>query len=38
MYALENGLDPKDVRFGGKKHYKGGRKGKGKKKAPANTD
>ena len=38
MYALENGLDPKDVRFGGKKHYKGGRKGKGKKKAAANTD
>ena len=38
MYALENGLDPKDVRFGGKKHYKGGRKGKVKKKALANTD
>lgn len=36
MVALENGLDPKDVQLlttGRKKHFKGGQKGKGKKKA-----
>lgn len=36
MIALENGLDPKDVQMlttGSKKHFKGGQKGKGKKKA-----
>lgn len=30
MYALVNGLDPKDVRIGGKKHFKGGAKGRKK--------
>lgn len=36
MVALENGLDPKEVQMlttGSKKHFKGGQKGKGKKKA-----
>lgn len=36
MVALENGLDPKEVRMlttGSKKHFKGGQKGKGKKRA-----
>lgn len=34
MVALENGLDPKDVKLSltGKKHFKGGQKTKGKKK------
>ncbi|KAL2152537.1 hypothetical protein VTH82DRAFT_5721 [Thermothelomyces myriococcoides] len=33
MIALEKGIDPKDVQMGsGKKHYKGGRRGKGKKR------
>lgn len=41
MIALENGLDPKDVQMlttGHKKHFKGGQKGKGKKKANALDD
>lgn len=34
MVALENGLDPKDVKLSlsGKKHFKGGQRAKGKKK------
>lgn len=40
MIALENGLDPKDVKMSlsGKKHFKGGQRGKGKKKAEKEDD
>lgn len=36
MMAMESGVDPKDIRLGNsKKHFKGGAKGKGKKKTDA---
>lgn len=40
MIALETGLDPKDVQLSmsGKKHFKGGQRGKGKKKADTLDD